>query len=280
MKGKLLFITGTAVLVLLSGCAMPAGIIEDILPPGLAPPSEAEFTQQCGERGGEVCSADEVCRGSVTWSVGSPLGSYSCCNMTCGEITEDDECRTREDCDDGNSSTGDRCTGNPMKCVHFPQNCSGEGFTKICTGAPREYVRSTGGEEEFRENVGPPEVDSCAEVTCPENQRCSGGECMPIIVDTRATMPCGEQGGNICSINEVCRGSVSRASNSDYCCSTACEEIIEDECQTITTNPYMTEECDDGDSSTVDYCSGTPKRCIHILKICSGAYCTAPHPPI
>jgi len=274
MKGKLLAVLGIAALVLLSGCAIPAELMDDVIPPGLLPPSEAEFTQECGERGGEVCGADEVCRGSTMWSVGSPLGNFSCCDMTCGEITEDDECRTRTDCDDGNSSTGDRCTGTPMKCIHFPQTCEGG----ICFGgAPRAI------EDPLRE-------DPCAEVNCPNGQECVRGKCEPINIEDRflnipgirSTQTCEEQGGNICNLDEVCKGSVTRTSDSDYCCNMICGEITEDECQTITINPYRrdTNECDDENFSTGDWCRGTPKRCFHTVMVCNEVMCTAPPPPI
>jgi len=164
MKGKLLLIIGIAALLLLSGCTVPpesnigdiAGIVS--AGAGVGNITEAGFTQTCGERGGEVCGANEVCRGSVFWSVGSALGQFSCCDMTCGEMTADDECRTGADCDDGDSSTGDRCSGNPMKCSHVEMECDGP----VCR------------------SVRPLEVNNCGEANCLSNERCIEGACVEI----------------------------------------------------------------------------------------------------
>jgi len=164
---------------MLSGCAIPGnpnteGGIERILGDVL-PPSETEFIQSCGERGGEVCGATEVCRGSIFWSVGSPLGTFSCCDMTCGEMTPDDECQTGVDCDDGNSSTRDKCSGNPMKCSHIEM---------LCDGPTCIYIR-------------PAMEDPCEGVVCPSDQMCDRGECRPRICvegDTTVIQRCNDEG--------------------------------------------------------------------------------------
>ncbi len=64
-----------------------------------------------------------------------------CCPSGCShdeddDCPEEDECRTHNDCADGDNKTLDRCTGTPKSCTHTLKTCSQMGG-EVCSGPTR-----------------------------------------------------------------------------------------------------------------------------------------------
>ena len=93
--------------------------------------------------------------------------------------------------------------------------------------------------------IGAPPADPCAEVTCPENQKCVEGECV--------LKTCEEQGGSICAEEQTCAQLI-EASDSEACCAIECQTVVIDSCEDV--ECLEGEECVEGECVVIDLCIG------------------------
>jgi hypothetical protein len=81
------------------------------------PPAVNDTT--CAEKNGTICNKTSIC----TTSIINASNSLRCCIGSCiinQSLDNQNECLTAKNCDDGNYSTNDICSGTPKKCLHSP----------------------------------------------------------------------------------------------------------------------------------------------------------------
>ncbi len=116
-----------------------------------------------------------------------------------------DECSAGTDCNDSNLCTTDTCTGSPKKCSNTQitacaggDNCCPQGCT-------------------YTNDSDCPVATACANVTCSDEKKCVGGQCVE--------KTCAERGGENCDVNRICDGQTVASSDNSNCCLGNCVGI-------------------------------------------------------
>ena len=142
----------------------------------------------------------------------------------------DDQCSVNADCEDGLPCTRDVCEGIPKVCVKEK--------IKECVGG---------------DGCCPQGCSYAVDYDCPEDECLSDLDCDDYNASTR----------------DVCSGrpracsheAITRCENGDGYCPEGCNYENDTDCEIGECETDA--DCNDGDGSTRDYCSGTPKVCYH-----------------
>jgi len=192
----------------------------------------------------------DLCLATYDQCYGACTTAYNAC------VSQMDECSTDADCDDGDPSTTDTCSGTPKICANSPitQCVNNDGY------CPPGCYRA---------------VDNDCEIECTEDAHCNDGDeatldicalgyCENAVQDQCSTDADCDDGDP--STKDMCSGTPKQCvyaqmnvcTHDDGYCPVNCYQATDNDC----TNECLTDaDCDDADETTNDTCENG--ACVH-----------------